>query len=192
MVLPHERMYEVDLLCHSQAVAQSIVYFKAANDYYSRNVIASGQVCPNAELATGFSGRYGTNVNALGLYCDARVVTTGAPVRASVHRDYPIRTTGKVASTPAPDSLVAKVCSSGFVWREASTSDHVCVTPLQRTRTANENAAGPGHINVTDRTNGAYTCVRGYLWREAFAGDDVCVTPRQRRAAAAENERATR
>ncbi len=69
----------------------------------------------------------------------------------------------------------ALACASGYVWREASPIDRVCVTPAIRTETAADNSqAGARHLpNST-------TCVSGYVWREAYPGDVVCVTPATR------------
>jgi hypothetical protein len=138
------------------------------------------QLCQAGELANGFNGRSGRDVNALGLDCVDRselaVQNTQAP---SAHVE-PIKITGK-------PSLV---CPQGYVWREASPSDHVCVTPLQRMRAAAQNAAAAAHVNQTDHTYGPKTCVSGYVWREAYVGDVVCVMPAERDAAKNENAQA--
>ena len=39
----------------------------------------------------------------------------------------------------------ADTCLNGYVWREAVPSDHVCVTTMVRTQTAQENAAAAAH-----------------------------------------------
>lgn len=77
-------------------------------------------------------------------------------------------------------------CMSGYVWREARPSDHVCVTPQTRAEVARQNRDAPRFW-----VNGAYgkhTCVQGLVWREAFKGDDVCVEPRVRDEARRDNE----
>src|SRR3954470_20407526 len=76
---------------------------------------------------------------------------------------------------------IATRCLPGYVWRAASASDRVCVTPETRDRTREENAASPA------RTLANGYCVDGYVWREAFAGDRACVTPASRATAAADN-----
>jgi|SRR5271166_1186839 len=81
-------------------------------------------------------------------------------------------------------------CIQGFVWREASTADHVCVTPQTRTETAADNAAALSRINPNGGAFGKFTCLQGFVWREAFNGDTVCVTPETRAQAAADNARA--
>jgi hypothetical protein len=80
-------------------------------------------------------------------------------------------------------------CKSGFVWREASPTDHVCVTPDVRQQVMADNAQAssrwiPGPY-------GPHTCISGYVWREAFPGDDVCVLPGQRDQAAYDNSQAS-
>src|SRR5450432_3389008 len=77
----------------------------------------------------------------------------------------------------------------GWVWREAYTNDHVCVTPETRTQAAADNAAAPSRVNP----HGAYgpdTCVQGYVWREADSSDHVCVTPAIRTQTAEDNAQA--
>jgi hypothetical protein len=81
-------------------------------------------------------------------------------------------------------------CLQGFVWREASSADHVCVTPQTRRETAADNAAALSRINPNGGAFGRFTCLQGFVWREAFNGDTVCVTPATRAQAAADNAQA--
>jgi hypothetical protein len=62
-------------------------------------------------------------------------------------------------------------CLTGFVWRLADASDHVCVTSAQFARTQDENKVAQAHTvpNTVD------TCKPGYVWRFADATDHVCV-----------------
>src|SRR6185503_9335365 len=78
-------------------------------------------------------------------------------------------------------------CVQGYVWREASATDRVCVTPAIRQQTWADNAAAPGRIDPVDRTYGPNTCKQGYVWREAFDGDVVCVIPETREQAWRDN-----
>lgn len=57
-------------------------------------------------------------------------------------------------------------CPQGTVWREATSDDHVCVTPERRAQTWNDNKTNPNE-----------TCPRGLVWREATPQDHVCVDP---------------
>jgi hypothetical protein len=78
------------------------------------------------------------------------------------------------------------LCRSGFVWREASANDFVCVEPGQRDQAAADNAAAASRVDP----NGAWgpqSCVQGFVWREAFEGDLVCVEPWVRTQVAADN-----
>lgn len=79
----------------------------------------------------------------------------------------------------------ALACAQGYVWREASSIDRVCVTPATRTTTAADNAAA-GSRHLPNST----TCVQGYVWREAYPGDVVCVTPATRTQAKTDNANA--
>lgn len=72
-------------------------------------------------------------------------------------------------------------CRSGFVWRDAFSGDHVCVTPQTRTETAGDNAASP------KRTQANGNCIQGFVWRQAKPSDHVCVTPQMRSQAASDN-----
>lgn len=78
-------------------------------------------------------------------------------------------------------------CEQGFVWREASPADHVCVAPQIRDQTAAEN-----RLKVQRWVNGRVGdfCKSGFVWREAFNGDTVCVPPPSRDQAHADNRRA--
>jgi hypothetical protein len=80
-------------------------------------------------------------------------------------------------------------CISGFVWREASSQDHVCVTPDSRLQVRRENHLAPERVNPNG-VYGANTCLSGYVWREAFSGDVVCVTPDRRAQVRRENAQA--
>jgi hypothetical protein len=88
-------------------------------------------------------------------------------------------------SAPASDT-----CRTGFVWREATPSDHVCVTPETRTQTAQDNQQAAARRQAGGGDYGADTCRQGYVWREAVAGDHVCVTPATRTAVAQDNSQA--
>jgi hypothetical protein len=83
-------------------------------------------------------------------------------------------------------------CLQGYVWREANASDHVCVTPLTRARTAQDNAAAASRRSPTGGPFGPDTCLQGFVWREAFAGDHVCVTGQTRQQARDDNAAASR
>jgi hypothetical protein len=85
---------------------------------------------------------------------------------------------------------ITLACPAGFVWRQATASDHVCVTPDQRALTAQQNAMAASRLSQTDHTYGPNTCAPGFVWRAAYDGDAVCVTPAERSAAAAENANA--
>jgi hypothetical protein len=82
-------------------------------------------------------------------------------------------------------------CIQGYVWREATPNDRVCVTPEIRTQTAEDNSAASSRIDPVDRTYGPFTCVQGYVWRETIPNDLVCVTPEVRSQAVADNSQAS-
>lgn len=77
----------------------------------------------------------------------------------------------------------ADTCLQGYVWRGAIPTDHVCVTPLVRMQTAEENDQAAAHRDPARPD----TCLNGYVWREAVAGDHVCVFPARRQQARDDN-----
>ena len=86
-----------------------------------------------------------------------------------------IGTTQEPLSTAPQKPKPKDTCIQGYVWREARSSDHVCVRPKVRDEVAQQN-----RTRKQRWTSGAYgpqTCTQGYVWREAFDGDKVCVTP---------------
>jgi len=86
----------------------------------------------------------------------------------------------------------AQTCIQGYVWREATQGDHVCVTPGTRQQAWNDNAQQDNRRQPGGGPFGYETCRQGYVWREATAGDRVCVTPQTRDQARYDNANATR
>ena len=84
----------------------------------------------------------------------------------------------------------AQTCLNGYVWREAVPTDRVCVTPMVRMQTAQENDAAAAHRSPTGGAFGPDTCVNGYVWRAAVPGDLVCVVPPRRQQARNDNAQA--
>jgi hypothetical protein len=78
----------------------------------------------------------------------------------------------------------ADTCLQGYVWREASPNDHVCVTGAARTQAAADNSQADAR-----RVSGSDGCQSGFVWREAFPGDHVCVTALTRAQTAVDNKR---
>jgi hypothetical protein len=68
-------------------------------------------------------------------------------------------------------------CLDGYVWRQATPRDRVCVTPAVQAQTARDNALASSRRGAAPGTFGPDLCAPGYLWREAVPGDHVCVTP---------------
>jgi hypothetical protein len=73
-------------------------------------------------------------------------------------------------------------CQDGYVWREVTAFDHVCVTPEQHDQVASDNSQAGSHINSDG------SCISGYIWRAAFGGDHICVTPDERDQVASDNK----
>ena len=77
-------------------------------------------------------------------------------------------------------------CQFGYVWREATPADRVCVTPSTRDQTASDNAAAASR-RAGDGPYGPDTCQQGFVWRGAFPDDHVCVSTATRAQASADN-----
>jgi len=113
----------------------------------------------------------------------------GCNPRVLVHSDCSpwVEESVTTASDSGPDT-----CKSGFVWRNASASDHVCVTPVERDQVAADNAAGSSKRQPGGGASGPHTCLQGYVWRDAVPGDHVCVSPAKRDLARNQNSFATK
>jgi hypothetical protein len=87
-------------------------------------------------------------------------------------------------------SEIVDRCLQGYVWREASPTDHVCVTPDVRAQAGDDNAQAASRRDPAGGPFGPDTCLQGYVWRGAFPGDHVCVTPDVRAQAWDDNAQA--
>lgn len=102
-----------------------------------------------------------------------------APSRCSAWVEESVTTVGDFG----PDT-----CRPGYVWREASPTDHVCVHPDDREEVRTDNA-----LAASRRQPGVWgpnTCKAPYVWREAFSGDAVCVPVETRTRVQRQNARA--
>lgn len=81
-------------------------------------------------------------------------------------------------------------CLEGYVWRDASPADHVCVTPDIRAQAATDNRQALSRRQPGGGAYGPDTCRQGYVWRDAFDDDHVCVSPDTRDQAAFDNSQA--
>jgi len=92
-----------------------------------------------------------------------------------------IAATSVLAGASVPASAAGDhgplTCLDGYVWRQATPRDHVCVTPAVRAETARDNVLAASRRSATPGTFGPDLCAAGYVWREAVPGDHVCVTP---------------
>ena len=99
----------------------------------------------------------------------------------------PVQSTPKALTTRSAQRSAAlraaATCKSGYVWREARSSDLVCVTPASRTKVAEENRTTAQGV----QPGADPTCRSGLVWREAFSGDVVCVPPGRRAEVREEN-----
>jgi len=77
-------------------------------------------------------------------------------------------------------------CAKGYVWREAYTNDHVCVSPRTHDEAAADNAAAPRHVVIAFPVKND-ACRPGYVWRQANETDHVCVLPDVRSQTASDN-----
>jgi hypothetical protein len=82
-------------------------------------------------------------------------------------------------------------CLQGYVWREATAGDHVCVTPGTRQQAADDNVQASARRSPTGGAYGPDTCLQGYVWRETTSTDHVCVTPSTRSQTSDDNRQAS-
>jgi hypothetical protein len=74
----------------------------------------------------------------------------------------------------------AEKCIHGYVWREATLEDHVCVTMQTHEQTLQDNMLAGSRRDSRGGPYGPDTCLQGFVWRDVFDGDHVCVTPETR------------
>lgn len=107
----------------------------------------------------------------------------------------PLMVAGAAVAITFPATVLAQpdlpygpnTCIDGFVWREANSSDQVCVTPDMRTRIKQQNASPKANKEPNGGDYGPETCKQGFVWREAFDGDTICVSPEFRSQVKADN-----
>ncbi|WP_226874748.1 hypothetical protein [Microbispora sitophila] len=99
----------------------------------------------------------------------------------TVPKNPPFWPGGSVNKPYGPDT-----CKQGYVWRETTPADHVCVTPATRDQVRTDNALAASRRQGWG-PYGADTCKQGYVWREATPADHVCVTPATRDQTRADN-----
>lgn len=129
---------------------------------------------------------YSGNCSYLGLHAN--------PDKPYMFEIQSCRTRALASSVCSPWSAIVHylpygpdTCQDGYVWREASSSDHVCVRVESRNQAKQDNAQARTRVSPTDHAYGPDTCIGGFVWREAFAGDHVCVTSETRARTKAEN-----
>jgi serine/threonine protein kinase len=91
-------------------------------------------------------------------------------------------------TAPTASNNNANGCISGYVWRQITPDDRVCVTPQTRQQIAFDNS------QIEERRNAAAydpeSCMDGYVWREAIPSDRICVTPEVRQQTIQDNAQA--
>jgi hypothetical protein len=87
------------------------------------------------------------------------------------------------------DTIVDR-CIVGFVWRDATATDHVCVTVATRAQASADNAQAAARRQPGGGAFGPDTCRAGFVWRESDTSDHVCVAPQTRSQARTDNAQA--
>ncbi|GIH95752.1 hypothetical protein ACFFMN_01780 [Planobispora siamensis] len=95
--------------------------------------------------------------------------------------------TAATVGTASADDFGPDTCRQGYVWREATPTDRVCVTPAVRSQTRADNRAAVSRRAPGGDPFDPDTCMVPYVWREAVRGDHVCVTTATRARAARDN-----
>ena len=78
-------------------------------------------------------------------------------------------------------------CRNGYVWRGATSTDHVCVTPKVRSIVEAENAHPDAHRTRGGGDFGEDMCKPGFVWRGTTSRDHICVSTHRRELVAHEN-----
>jgi len=128
-------------------------------------------------------------------HCDlpVRFQPTAAGQRQAtlvIHQNLPAPdqgTTITLTGTGTGGPTDPDTCVQGFVWREAFTGDHVCVTPATRAQAAEDDGLAASRRSPDGGAYGPDTCLQGYVWRDAIPSDHVCVTPATRDQTAQDN-----
>jgi len=94
------------------------------------------------------------------------------------------------ASPAAADDFGPDTCLQGYVWRDATDGDHVCVRPSTRSQAHDDNDEADDRRDPDGGPFGPDTCQQGYVWREATDDDHVCVTPSTRSQTHSDNAEA--
>lgn len=111
------------------------------------------------------------------------------PLSAVAENEAVGETQEPLTAGPAnPPSAAHDRCKQGFVWREATNRDHVCVTPATRQNTAADNRLAASRRSPNGGPFGRDTCLQGFVWREAVPNDHVCVPPVTRDNARRDNQ----
>jgi hypothetical protein len=102
----------------------------------------------------------------------------------NVQNPRPDQQCAEVEALGVPSDLTAETCAEGFVWREATAADKVCVTRRRREAVARANASGTQ----------MGTCPEGQVHRLAAEprlgvarADLICVSPAERNLVREEN-----
>lgn len=124
-------------------------------------------------------------------FLTAMILAIWSAVYISVAEETGTTTGGSlIANLPKDCTYGPDTCIQGFVWREATANDTVCVRPNVREQTQIDNSQAVARRSPIGESRGPNTCLQGYVWREAFPGDAVCVTPQTRSQAALDNRQA--
>ncbi len=152
---------------------QEVTFRFVALDSRILNIVNGPPVPSQSTLATG------TIMNSEGQKGIIKIVNLYTGQSIELDDGKGLAPTEKFASVKAFDT---DTCLQGFVWREADSIDHVCVTSTVREQTLTENSLAPSR-----HSPGSDLCLSGYVWREADPIDHVCVPALSRDQAAWDN-----
>jgi hypothetical protein len=101
---------------------------------------------------------------------------------------------------PPHAPVSADTCISGYVWRNVTSTDHVCVEPTIRDKVRADNLLAKDRTVPSTRPEQVclpgvrcqqddLPCKPGFVWRVAVPGDYVCVEPATRQQAQIDNSK---
>lgn len=147
----------------------------------------------NSESTVGFKKHFleAKDEGGFGVYMDIYgngKLRINSPSDASwtVYKCSPITRTTAEPKKADPVSHTES-CKQGYVWREATPGDKVCVTGAERDTANIQNRNAQANRSPTGGAYGNDTCKQGFVWREVNRDDHVCVTGQEREVAKQQN-----
>jgi hypothetical protein len=129
-----------DLSASKEAAPGRIGYFSINHYYHAKTAGGNTSLSAKDDLCIKDGSQFQTNTRVDWDYgskkvkCSAGFYTAPFAKISTPKNNYILSFTGTASNPYGPDT-----CKQGYVWREATTSDRVCVTPQVRSQAAEDN-----------------------------------------------------